>query len=45
MIGVIISKGLASLHELQSVYGAEDLYNLIEIVAVDSYNANIKPRE
>lgn len=45
MIGVIVSKGLATLNELQTVYGAEDLYNLIEIVAVDNHNQNLKPRE
>ena len=34
----MISSKLATLHELQTVYGTEDLYNLLEIVAVDNYN-------
>jgi hypothetical protein len=29
------------LHELDTVYGAEDLYLLIEIVAVDDHNQRI----
>jgi hypothetical protein len=29
---------VATLHELQSAYGAEDAYNLLELVAVDAYN-------
>ncbi len=34
----MISRGLATMHELDTVLGTEDLYDLIEIVAVDSYN-------
>lgn len=37
-VAVIISRGLATLHELQTVYGSEDLYDLLEIIAVDDYN-------
>jgi hypothetical protein len=29
---------MATLNELQTVYGTEDAYNMLEIVAVDSYN-------
>ena len=36
--GMLISKRLVTLHELQTVYGNEDFYNLIEIAAVDSHN-------
>ena len=45
MIARVISAKYATLHELQSVYGAEDLYNLLEIVAVENYNTNIMNRE
>lgn len=31
--------------DLQTTLGAQDLYNLIEIIAVDSHNANLKPRQ
>jgi hypothetical protein len=40
-IGAVVSKGLATLNELQTVYGAEDLYNLLEVLAVDSHNARV----
>lgn len=35
---MIISQRLATLHELQTVYGNEDFYNLLEIIAVDDHN-------
>lgn len=38
---MIISKRLATLHELDTVYGAEDLWNLIEIAIVDNHNESI----
>lgn len=34
----MISAERATLHELQTVYGVRDLYNLLEIVMVDFYN-------
>ena len=44
-IGTVISKRLATLAELDSVLGTEDLYNLLEIAMVDSYNARIANSE
>lgn len=38
MCGIVISKGKATLRELQSVYGVGDLFDLCEVIAVDSYN-------
>jgi len=38
LIGVIVSKGLATLHELDTVYGYEDALNLYEIIKVQNYN-------
>ena len=35
---MVVSRGLATLAELQSVYGLEDLYDLVEIVVVDAHN-------
>ncbi|CAB3664361.1 hypothetical protein LMG26842_05703 [Achromobacter dolens] len=29
------------LHDLQTVYGAEDLYNLLEVIAVDAHNRRV----
>jgi hypothetical protein len=35
---MVVSSKLATLHELQTVYGVRDLYNLAELVAVDAAN-------
>lgn len=32
------------LHELQTVYGLQDLYDLIEIGAVDAHNRRLSAR-
>ncbi len=37
-IGMIVSDGKATLHELQSVYGVRDLFDLAEVISVDAYN-------
>lgn len=29
---------MATLHELDTVYGIEDAYNMLEVVLVDEYN-------
>lgn len=41
MIGIVVSRRLATLHELDTVYGAEDVYDLLEIATVDAYNNNV----
>jgi hypothetical protein len=38
--GMIVSSRVATLRELQTVYGLEDLYNLAEVVVVDRHNVN-----
>jgi hypothetical protein len=38
VIGVLISRGIATLHELDTIYGIEDAYNMLEILSVDDYN-------
>lgn len=35
---MIVSRKYATLHELQTLYGSEDLYDLLEIIVVDSAN-------
>lgn len=37
-IGTVLSHGAATLAELQTVYGLEDLYDLLEIILVDNHN-------
>ena len=36
------SRGLATLYEMQTVYGVEDVYDMLEIIVVDSYNQRPK---
>lgn len=38
MIGMIVSSGMATLHELQSVYGVRDCFDMAEVIGVDSHN-------
>jgi hypothetical protein len=38
MVGVVISEKLATLYELQSVYGVGDLFNICEVIAVTAHN-------
>lgn len=38
VIATIVSSKLATLHELQTVYGVEDAYNLLEIVNINAHN-------
>lgn len=40
LIGTLISKRLATLHELKTVYDLEDAYNLLEVLLVDESNVN-----
>lgn len=37
-IGAVISSGKATLVELDTVLGLQDVYDLLEIVAVDEHN-------
>jgi hypothetical protein len=41
MIGIVVSKGMATLEQLDTVYGSEDLADMLEILVVDNYNARI----
>lgn len=38
IIGTIVSSGKATLHELQTVYGVRDAYDLLEVINVDLVN-------
>jgi hypothetical protein len=39
-IGFALSSGLCSLIELQTVYGLEDMWDMIEVSAVNTHNQN-----
>jgi len=43
LIGILISNRIATLHELETVYGVEDAHNLLEIILVDAHNS--RPKE
>nr|WP_255701749.1 transcription elongation factor GreA [Bordetella sp. LUAb4] len=32
---------MATLHELQTVYGSQDLYDMLEVIAVDVHNETL----
>jgi hypothetical protein len=38
VIGTLISRRMATMHELQTVYGGRDAYNMLEIICTDDYN-------
>lgn len=38
MIGWLVTGKMASLHDLQTVYGLEDAYDLLEIMMVNNSN-------
>ena len=38
MLGVIITRQLATLYELQTIYSLDDAADLYEIAAVNNYN-------
>lgn len=37
IVGALVAARLATLHELQTIYGVEDAYNLLEILSVDNH--------
>ena len=37
-IGALVSSRICTLHELQTVYGLEDAFNLLEVVNTDAFN-------
>jgi hypothetical protein len=41
VIGTLMSARMATLHELQTVYGAADAYNMLEVLNVDLYNQRV----
>lgn len=41
VIATLVSKKMASLIDLQTIYGVKDAYDLLEIYAVDSFNQEL----
>jgi len=44
-IGAVVSSGKASMYELSEHLGIEDLFDLLEILTVDSYNQRIMDKK
>lgn len=38
LVAAVIQSGKATLHECQTVYGLEDLYDIMEVVVVAAHN-------
>lgn len=38
VIGTLLAKRMATLHELDTVYGTKDVYDMLEVITVDDYN-------
>ena len=43
-IGAVLSSRLASLVDLQTTLGLEDVYDLLEVLAVDAHNRRVAAR-
>lgn len=44
-MGVIVGSRLATLHELQTIYGIEDAWDLLEIIMIDRHNEQLMNME
>jgi hypothetical protein len=44
-IGAVVSRRLATPRELETYYGAEDLQNMLEVIAVDGHNQYVLSQE
>ena len=41
IIGAAVSSGKATLHELDTIYSLEDVYDMLEIATIDAHNRRI----
>lgn len=44
-IATLLSKRMVTLHELDTVYGVRDVYDMLEVVTIDDYNNALANRE
>lgn len=45
IIGLIVSKRYATLHELKTIIGMAEAYDILEIISVDAYNAYLASKK
>ena len=41
---MVVGAKLATMHELDTVYGPRDLWQMIEVMQVNAYNASLPPK-
>lgn len=40
-IAMAINAKVATLHEMQTIYGLEDVYDMLEVVSVNNHNEHV----
>jgi hypothetical protein len=45
IVAVLLESKLATLHELDTVYGTEDMWDLLEVCTVHNYNERVSREE
>ena len=43
-IATVVSTGKATLYECDTVYGVEDVYDLLEVIVVDAHNKYVSEK-
>jgi hypothetical protein len=41
----VLSAKMATLHELQTVYSVKDVYDMTEVILVDTHNARVMAKK
>lgn len=44
-IGLVLSAKMATLHELDTVYSIEDVYDMLEVLFIDNENQRLMQRK
>lgn len=45
MLGTLLSRKAATLKELETYYSAEDVFDMLEVIIVDEYNAALANKD
>ncbi len=41
VISILLSRRMAKLHELDTVYSVKDAYDMLEVIMIDDYNKGV----
>jgi hypothetical protein len=44
-IGAVVSGRLATLYECQTLYGVQDIHDMLEVLAVDAHNRQLSMKD